>query len=284
MALKAILSQDEYGQLNDTLKAEYRADGDRYVLDVEAVNGWNLEDVGGLKSALGTERDSRSQMEKLLKQFGCKEKKDTEGKVVGYEFGDWVPDKLKKSLEKLSALEKIDPKTEAGKLAEQQIEAMRAQLRDSHAAELSEKDTRILSLESALDISVVDNEITRALSDKEVRGNSVLLGGLMKQHVKRVEKDGKFVVQVVDENGVPKVNSKADPMSVKEFALELRANKQYSGAFEGTGSAGGGGTPPGPGKPKIDPDKMTSTQRISRGLSDPATVAGADPRTAGHQQ
>jgi hypothetical protein len=47
MALKKKISKDDYKKLSDSLKSEYKEDGESYVLDVEGDEGG--EDVGALK-------------------------------------------------------------------------------------------------------------------------------------------------------------------------------------------------------------------------------------------
>ncbi len=276
MALKAILSQEEFDSLNEVVKPEYKQDGDTYTLDVTAVNGMALEDVTGLKTALSTERTQRSSAEKLLKAFGAVEVKDASGKVTGFDFGELKPDEVRTKLARLVELEAIDPTKEAGKLAEKQVAAMKETLLASHKEELGKRDARVTTLEGYLYGALVENAIKTALGDGEVKGNYDLLEGIMKRHVKLTEEDDKFVVQVVDENGVPKVNSKADAMSVKELALELRGDKRFQGAFEGTGHTGGGHHQDGDKPPKPGDDSGgTGAARIRRGLSDPAQVRGA---------
>jgi hypothetical protein len=277
MALKALVSKEEYDALDGTIRAEYKAQGDRFIIDVVAVDGRNLEDVSALKSSLSSERTMRERQESILKSWGVKEVKDEAGKITGWDYGDLKPDVVKKAMTKLAELEKIDPKTEAGKIAEQQIEAAKRALTTTHETAIGEKDTKILVLDKALDEALVDSAITAALADGEVKGNSTLLTPLMRKHVVRKEAEGKFTVVVVDVAGNPKVNGKADPMSVKEFALELREDKQYAGAFEGSGHSGGGGSNERDrqGQHKALGDKALPVDRISAGLRDPKTVAGA---------
>jgi len=278
MALKAIVSKDEYEALGDTLQAEYKAQGDQFVIDVTAVDGWNLEDVSALKSSLSSERTMRERQEQILKSWGVKEVKDADGKITGWDYGDLKPEEVRKALKKLEELEKIDPKSEAGKLAEQQITAAKQALMQTHEAALNEKDTVIAKLDAALDDALVESAIANALADGEVKGNPTLLTPLMRKHVTRKEADGVFKVVVVDKDGNPKVNGKADPMSVKEFALELKGDKQYAGAFEGSGHSGGGGSNDrdrDTSRAKQLGDKASPVDRISAALRDPKTVAGA---------
>ena len=92
MALKAILTNDEHSALAEPLKTEYKKSGDAFTLDVVSVNGMTLENVTGLKSALGSEREIRGGLEKILRAWGYKETKNDEGKDTGWEPGDLKPD------------------------------------------------------------------------------------------------------------------------------------------------------------------------------------------------
>lgn len=73
MALKLKLSKKEYEKLSDDLKAEYKADGDSYALDVEG-----LEDTGALKRAKDREvqlrKDAESERDELREQVKTLEK------------------------------------------------------------------------------------------------------------------------------------------------------------------------------------------------------------------
>ena len=54
MALKARLEALE--GLDDSVKGLYRQDGEVFLLDVEGVDGWALEDIGGLRTTVQKER------------------------------------------------------------------------------------------------------------------------------------------------------------------------------------------------------------------------------------
>ena len=166
--------------------------------------------------------------------------------------------------------------TEAGKLAKEQVESIKEQLMTAHKQEIDTRDTKITGLNAALDTALVDNAITEALTDSEVKGNPALLTPIMRKGVKRVERDGAQVVVVVDDKGVPRVNGQAQNMTPKELALELKGVKEYQGAFEGSGHAGSDGVKSGDQRKQITlDDKSRPVDRITKGLQDPATVRGA---------
>ena len=69
MALRPFFeSQDE---IPAELREHYAPDasGERYVLQVAGADGWAVEDVAGLKSALGKLKDRAAQAESRVKRF-----------------------------------------------------------------------------------------------------------------------------------------------------------------------------------------------------------------------
>ena len=272
--MKAVLTKEEHGALGESTQGEYTAgENDVFVLDVEAVDGMALENVTGLKSALEKERSASTTLGKVAKGLGY-----TQEDGGAWKMGDIDPSKVAAQLKELDKLRAIDPKSEAGKLAGQQVEEIRKQLKESHEKEISDRDTLIATQAGQLDDAVIDREIGDALS--EHKGSRELLSPIVRKLVKRVEKDGKQVTQVVDENGVPRVNNKADPMTVSELVADLKTQEAYRGGFEGTGHSGTGGDGDGDDRRRVTDrkpgdDNVHGQSRIERALKDQQTVAGA---------
>ena len=68
--LKAML--DSLEGISDGDKGHYVEKDGKFFLDVGPVGGWALEDVAGLKTALGTERDSTKKATDSLKTCFCR--------------------------------------------------------------------------------------------------------------------------------------------------------------------------------------------------------------------
>lgn len=230
MALKAIIEKLE--DAPEALREHYRAgtkdegaEG-KFVLGVEAVGGWNLEDVTGLKTALGRERTAAQNATAALNKFV-----DKEGKTLD-------ANKVVAALDELEQLKTIDPKNEADKLANAKFESLKTQLLQSHGQEIAAKDERLNLLNGTISGLLVDAVATAALA--EAKGSVDLLLPHVRTQAKVVEKDGKFTVEVIGKDGNARVNSKAEPMSIDELVAEMRASDTFSRAFEGDGQSGSG--------------------------------------------
>ena len=138
MALKAVIdSIDDLDEGQQSLYREITDDGDlkgKFILDVEPAHGLNLENVDGLKSALGKERTAREKLERDV-----------------VKFKDIDPDKARDALAKLEELSEIDPEKEADKIANTKFEAAKKQLVEKHGQALEEREDRIKALSGQID-------------------------------------------------------------------------------------------------------------------------------------
>jgi len=190
MALKKFYSTQE--EIPEAIRSLYVQKDGKFMLDVEG----GIEDVTGLKSALGKERARADKAEKDLKSWA--------------ESGVENPDKVRELLSQLDTLSKLDPKSEAEKLAQAKIESIRTQLSDTHGKEKKGMQDEIDSLTGQLKEVLVDKEVQRVLSLPEVKGNSTLLLPHIRSKVQMVKNSqGAFIAQVLDEAGNPRVNSDA---------------------------------------------------------------------------
>jgi hypothetical protein len=228
MALKAIL--DSIDDLNDGVKEHYKArDDGKFVLSVEAIDGLALEDVSGLKTALGKERTTRENLERQV-----------------VKFKDLDPEKAREALAKLAEFENIDPTKEADKIANTKFEAAKRQLLEKHAAELQTIKDREGHLTRTVEGLMVDQVATAALA--EAKGSVELLLPHVQRHTRVKEIDGKFKVEVVDAEGNARIaNGKADPMTIKDLVAEMKASETFGRAFDASGQTGSGMHPGGNG-------------------------------------
>lgn len=226
MALKAIVEKLE--DVAEPMREHYRAgtadegtEG-KFVLGVEAVSGFTLENVDGLKSALGKERTRADKAEGLT-----------------VKFKDLDPDKARAAMTELEELKKLDPSAEADKIANTKFEAAKAQLLEKHASELTERDERNKHLSSTVESLLIDAAATAALA--EAKGSVELLLPHVKSHTRVKEVDGKFVVEVVDKDGNGRIgDAKGTPMDIKGLVAEMRQSSTFARAFDGSGQSGGG--------------------------------------------
>ncbi|KWT70760.1 Phage protein [Hyphomicrobium sulfonivorans] len=221
--LKAII--DTVDGLPDAVKEHYKqGDDGKFVLTVEAVNGFSLEDVTGLKNALGKERSTREALEKATAKFK-----------------DLDPDKAREALAKMAELSEIDPQKEADKLAQAKVDAIKAQLLESHGKDLKTRDDTLSAYRTQIEKLLIDSAATSALAD--AKGSIDLLLPHIRNAARVVEKDGAFAVEIVKPDGSPKVNGKGDNMSITELVAEMRQSDVFGRAFEASGHSGTGKGP-----------------------------------------
>lgn len=217
MSLKAIVDEVPEGLADHYTKRE---DG-KFQLAVDAVGGFALEDVSGLKSALGKERTNRQDLEHKLSAFG-----------------DLDVDAAKHAIERVKELESFDPKKEADRLASERFEAASKTLGEKHKAEVDKRDARIKQLTSTVDGMVRKQKATEELA--KAKGSVELLMPHILSHTRTVENDGKYSVEVVDDYGNVKTNGSGGNMNLSEFVAELKANDAFGRAFEASGTTGSG--------------------------------------------
>jgi len=245
--------------------------GEGYILNAEPSNGYAIENVDGLKTALGRERTDRKEFEKkynsLSKQF---EGVDLESLTkTQTEF-----EKLQKQYEELS---KLDPESEAAKIAEAKIKEIeeksstkltkqQKEWQKLHETEVGSRDTQISNLTSQLKNLMVDNTATNALAE----------AGIVPEHLELIlpkvtgamrleEDDGKLVPVVVDAEGHPRVRSDGQNMTIADLIPEFQA--KWPSSFTVQAKKGGGMQPSKPaGGPK--PAEMSSRDKIGAGLQE----------------
>ena len=222
--LKAIV--ETVDGLPDAVKDYYKQGEDgKFVLAVEPVNGYALENVEGLKSALGKERTTREKLERDV-----------------VKFKDIDPDKAREALAKLDELATIDPKKEADKIANTKFEAAKAQLLEKHGGEIATRDERITHLTKTVESLMIDQVATAALA--EAKGSVELLLPHVRAHTRVKEADGKFGVEVIDKDGNARIaNAKGEPMTIKDLIAEMKQSDVFGRAFEASGHSGTGKVP-----------------------------------------
>jgi hypothetical protein len=52
----------------------------------------------------------------------------------------------------------------------------------------------------------------------------------------------KYVVEIVDEAGTPRVGDGGNAMTIADLVEEMKANTEFAAGFDGSGSSGTGGT------------------------------------------
>lgn len=242
---------DKAEDLPEGLRSIAKLEGDKLVVS-ELAEGWAIEDVSGLKKALGIELDKRKQLERQVK---------------AYEGID-----PSSAAEAREALEKL----KAGQLrGSKEIDEYKSQVEKKMAEERA-------ALQAKLDAR------TNALRERMVRGELApviaKLGGgeamdailtLAAQHI-RIEEDaesGLLKHSIVDRDGKTRLTKKSgspDPMGFEELIEEMRSASATRGLFRAMATGGSGSnSQTGESGRAVDGDitSMSSADLIARGLN-----------------
>lgn len=226
MALKAIITADERKALSAELQAEYveHKDG-MFKLDVTAVDGYELDDVAGLKSTLGKEIETRKKLQKDV-----------------VKFKDIDPDRAREALAKLEELEGLDPSKDVDKIANAKFEAAKVQLLKKHGEELEAERGKSAKYRSKIEKLLVDQVATSELA--EAKGSTALLLPHIQRSTRVVEDGDDFKVEVVGADGNVRIgDAKGAPMTIAQLVAEMKASDTFGRAFDGEGTTGTGKKP-----------------------------------------
>ena len=230
MVLKAVLSADEFGTLDEVLQGEYKqhADG-AYMLDVQSVTVGNqryaLEDIAGITSTLEKHK-------KWLK----------DEKAKGESFEGLDAEAAREALSKMEEMQNWKPEQKV----QEQIEAIKKQLEGRHMKDAAKWTEQEKFLMNQVEKALIDSAAASAVSRHGVKK---AYAELMKEKAKSsafIEKDesGNFAVRVKGDDGSARVsmlpNSQGAYMDLDEHMGSWAEHDDYAGAFEGTGASGGG--------------------------------------------
>lgn len=222
MALQAIV--DSIDSIPQPLREHYAEKDGKFYLGVTPVNGYALEDVTGLKTALGKERSGREALEK-----------------ASLKFKDIDPDAARDAIAKLAELSEIDPKKEADKLAQTKFDGLKTQLEGKHAGEIKAREERIAKLAKNVSSLLIDSAATAALA--EAKGSVDLLLPHIRAASRVKEGDDGFSVEIVGADGNARISTAAGntgPMTIKELIAEMKSSEAFGRAFEASGASGSG--------------------------------------------
>lgn len=238
MKLKAMVKSLD--QVPEQFRSLYTEKDGEFHLELE-----DAEDNGALKRALDRERTEKNAVKEMLAKV-----KD----IDPVKYAELV--RMSEDLEK----KKLEDKG--------QFEALRLQMVEQHKTELQKKADREARLVANISELLVDAEATRELSRSEVKGSARLLLPHIRSKTRVVEgEDGKFKLEVLGDDGKPRVNGEGKPIGLTDLIGELRKDKEFGGAFTGTGSSGsgapaGGGGPAGGGDRSME--GLSPTERLTK--------------------
>lgn len=220
MALKARISSLE--GLPEDVKREYKPASDGgFMLDVEPVNGFSLENVSGLKNALGEERTNVTRMREQLAAF------------AGVD-----PKAAKEALARLDEIKNFNPEDKVSaalKVREQAIlDGVKKTIEDLKA-ESNNYKTQLTS-------AMITDKARAALAAAGAKNADVLLPHVVSKMKLITGADGKLYPRVMDDNGGERVGPTGDgaPMTVEQFCATLRDSETFSFCFNPLSPSGSG--------------------------------------------
>jgi len=253
----------------------YKQTDNGYVVDIkpveftEEVDGkekrynFALEDIHGLSSSLGKERNNRDSLEKELKKI----KKEFDGvdpmELIGTKA------QLEDLQKKYDELSSIDPAKEADSLAEKKVQEELAKKQKAwqkeYDKEVSSREERISGLTLQLHDLMVRSAAVKALAENGAGDNVDLLLPHILKSAKLNENEGKMEVNVVDGEGNPRFKADGSLMNINDLMPEFK--EKWPNAFTAD-VQGGGGTPPSNKKPApMKQEQKTGVDKINAGLN-----------------
>jgi hypothetical protein len=233
--LRAIISVEDFAKLPDASKAAYQPDPVKdengkvlgHLLHVEPVDGFSLDNVGGIRNSFQQAAADRADLRKKLKAF--------EG---------LDPDQARVAIDQVERFKRANPEEKA----REQIEAHKKELDAKWTKEVQDRDSRISHLSTQISKHLVVSAATAAIV--AAKGKAILLLPHVERQVRVVEDNGDFVARVVDDKGNVRITLKPGstaPMGIDELVEEMRTSHDFASAFEGSGAYGTGQPPPGGG-------------------------------------
>lgn len=208
MALKLKLTKAEYDALPEAIKAEYKADGDAYALDVSGV-----EDTGALRRAHDRTKEELAEQKRIAKE--AQDKLNSLGDDAARKAGD------------IATLEK----------------SWQTKLTD----ETSKRDQRIQALEGGLKTAAV-NEMTAQIASKLTDHVGIISPHIRSRITAEINPEtGVAQARILDKDGKVSALTAADLQKEfaenKDFSAIIRVSKASGGGANGagTGQNGSGG-------------------------------------------
>jgi hypothetical protein len=123
----------------------------------------------------------------------------------------------------------------------EQIEAVKAQLIDSHGREKEQLQAKLSKMEKSLESALITSVAAQALAEQ--KGSVRLLMPHIERQTRLREVDGKYTVEVIGTDGNPRLSGNdAHVMSISELVVEMKSQNDFASAFEGSGASGTGAT------------------------------------------
>jgi hypothetical protein len=223
--------------VSEPFRELYREDGEAFVLNVKPVDGWALENVNGLKSALQTERESARTYESKVKEL--------EAQVRRFDGID--PSKAREAQKKLDELQDGGNTEQARK----EWETREAQLVEKFQTQINELKGKNEQLVHDSREGFVSQAFEEAIAQwaKDNGGKRPSLKVLRHAFANNVDVEidegtGRpRQLKIKDDRGEVRVSPSAGntgDMTLVELIREAADDPELAGAFPGSGASGTG--------------------------------------------
>ncbi len=219
---------DKLDGIDPKIAGEYvKGEDGKFRLGLDLPDGFKVENVSGLTTALSRERENvKKANERLAK------------------LGDIDPEAAVKAYRKVEEWGKSgDPESKL----KAQIESIQAQLAEAHGKEKAALQKQLEEQEAELREAVHMSQIDQAIAKSG--GKASMLKPLLLQLTRMEKVDGKRAVRVYGPDGMVRVNTQNAnaPFTLDMQLEELKKHPDWSAAFPATGNSGGGTTGSGAG-------------------------------------
>ncbi len=144
------------------------------------------------------------------------------------------------------------------------MQKIKAESEAAVAATRAEYEGKLNSVQTMLKKQMIDGEARAAIA--KLKGVPDLLLPHVREKCLLIEEDGVYHVRVVDAEGDPRSDGKGGYLTIEDLVAEMRKSETYGRAFEADGTKGSGKPPGGAGGNRDGGQKLTSIQKISKGL------------------
>jgi len=285
MPIKAIVT--DLNTVDENLRSLYVEKDGKFFADVEPVDGYELDNVKGLKSALGAERNLKATLEQTVKAFeGLDATSARQALEQLSAFGDLTPAQAKKFKEDYEKLAALDPTKEADKIAQELVKQRETALQGEFTKrekELADKADAAVTVAEALKGQLkklmVDNAIAASLATLDPLDDARdALAVLAQQAIRTKEVNGQFVVEVIDEQGNPRIKDHhGTPVTVADYLAEIK--KTRPGLFKAD-NIQGTGIDPKASAPKSTSNVVNPWKAETRNLTEQMRITRTDPALA----
>lgn len=289
MALRAVVS--DLSTVDESLHSYYTEKNGKFVLSVEAADGYELDNVAGLKTALASERSITAGLKGKLSAFeGLDAESARQAQARLAEFGDLDPVKARQGLEAANKFASFNPEVEAEKIAETKLKNAKAQLQADFLNEKTTLEQKLTGLSETL--SRREAQIKKGLKETAITVELSKLNPLDEARdaleiiasnvVEIQEINGEFVPVVVNADRSPRVklgeNYESVPFTISDLMAEMREKR--AALFKPDQTRGAGLGPATEGKPA----SKTSTNPFIPGpnfnLTEQMILLRNDPKKA----